>query len=1002
MDTDRNLLFGVLALQADLIDNDQFVEACTSWTARKDQPLADILVARGWMTRADQEDVERLLERKLKKHRGDVTASLMQATQPSARAALATLEHSVFQQSRQVSDQPDSLSEMSTIAYEPKQLGRYQLMQQHAVGGIGKVWLARDTDLGRDVALKEIRPDRAGNTQICLRFQGEARITGQLEHPGIVPVYELVRGTRDRGPFYTMRFIHGRTLSEACKQYHSRLTAGTAQRLEMHELLGALVSVCQAVAYAHSRSVIHRDLKGSNVVLGDFGEVVVLDWGLAKLVDRAEDTSATPPVTLPQEEHREETQVGQLLGTPAYMSPEQAEGRFDRIDRRSDVYGLGAILYEILTGRPPFTGAHSGEIVHQVIHDVPLAPRSLAVSTPPALQAACLKALAKKPNERYASASELAQELQRFLADEPVRAYKEPARTRFARWTRRHRVLTSCVAALLMAAVVALTAGTLLLGQANARTQEQRGLAQRNFHKARQAVDQYLTAVSENTLLRSPMPGMQPLRKELLELALAYYIDFLQQQGDDPALQADVAAAHLRVGRINSEIGAKTESLAAVRRARELYESLTRARPDDPALANELANCHTELGILQSQTGEPAEGLRSLEQAVALGSRLLNDHPDVLKYQYDLATAYRRLAYVQQQNGELKDAVKSLQQSITLLDDLARKDPKSVPYQIARAAAFNNLGLAHTFSGQTQAALEDGQRAIEIWEKLDRQNPGDLEVQDGLAATSLNLGWVFTLRDRPAQGLAAYERVLAIREKLSRENPMVVQYQSELARVLTQLGSVYQTLDQPAKARQSHSQALALREKLVADNPATPLQVDLAWSYTQSANQEIATGRVDEASRHYQQALGLASKLLATNAADNQVLYIVSASHGGKGRVHGKQGRPAEALKSLQEALATRAKIPSSHLSVLYDRACWLALCSSVVGQRKSSLTATELAEREKYGNQAMDALRQAINAGQFSLHDLRTDADLDALRARGDFEKLLREAEAKTSASVK
>jgi serine/threonine-protein kinase len=1002
MDTDRNLLFGVVALQADLIDNDQFVKACTLWTAQKTLPLADIFIDQGWMTSADRADVERLLERKLKKHDGDAKASLVQITELSVREALATLDHPVFQQSLIGLAQPSSTPAMSTVAHEPKRLGRYTLMQQHAVGGIGQVWLARDADLGREVALKEIRPDRLGNPQIWLRFQEEARITGQLEHPGIVPVYELVRGQRDQRPFYTMRFIHGRTLSAACKRYHSRRAAGEAQRIELHELLGAFVSVCQAIAYAHSRGVIHRDLKGPNVILGDFGEVVVLDWGLAKVVDRPEDTSATPPVTLSQEENREETQVGQLLGTPAYMSPEQAEGRFDLIDRRSDVYGLGAILYEILTGRPPFAGEPKGELLHQVIHDAPLPPRSLVASTPPALQAVCFKALSKKPVERYASAAELAQEVQRFLADEPVGAYKEPARARLARWGRRHRVLMTSAGALLIAAVVALTAGTLLLGKANARTQEQRDLAQQNFHKARHAVDQYLTAVSENTLLKSPVPGLQPLRKELLELALAYYVDFLQQQGDNPALQADLAAAYLRVGRINNEIGTKAEALTAVRRACDLYETLTHARPDDAALVHELTKCHDEIGVLQSQTGEPAEGLRSLEQAVALGSTLMHDHPKEVTYQFDLAITYRRLAHVQQLNGKLDQAAASLHQSIMLLDELARSSPKSLPYQIARAAAYSNLGLLRTFRGESQAALEDDRRAVEIWEKLDQEHPGDQEVQNGLAATVGNIGWLLSLRDRSSEALAAYERALAVREKMARDNPKVGQYQAELARILTSLGSLHQTLDQLAKARQYHSQAVAIREKLVADNPAANLQLDLSWSYTQFGNLEIATGRVDEASRLYRQSLDLATKLMATNPANNQLAYILAASQGGMGRVHRKQGRPAEALQSLQEALASLAKIPSSHLNVLYDRACWLALCSSVIGQGKPSPTPIERAEREKCSDQAMEALRQAVIAGQFSLHDLRNDTDLDALRSREDFKKLLREAEAKTKASAK
>jgi serine/threonine-protein kinase len=999
MDTDRNLLFGVLSLQADLIDNEQFVKACALWSAQKTLLLADILIDQGWLTPQDRADVDRLLERKLRKHDGDARASLVEMTVPSLRQTLEALESSVLQQSLAGLDESAGGTGQSTVAYEPKRLGRYTLMQQHARGGIGQVWLARDAALRRDVALKEIRPDRRGNPQIWLRFLEEARITGQLEHPSIVPVYELMPGDGVQRPFYTMRFIRGRTLSEACRQYHGRRAAGEAQPLELRELLGAFVSVCQAIAYAHSRGVIHRDLKGHNVVLGDFGEVVVLDWGLAKLLDQPEETSATPPVMLPQEKDRQETQVGEVLGTPAYMSPEQAAGRLDQVDRRSDVYGLGAILYEILTGRPPFTGDQRSAVLHQVIHDAPQTPRSLVAGTPPALQAVCLKALAKEPSERYASASELAQEVQRFLADEPVRAYREPARMRLARWARRHRVLVTSGAALLVAAVVALTAGTLLLGKANARTQEQRDLAQQNFHKARQAVDHYLTAVSENTLLKSPAPGLQPLRKQLLELALTYYLDFLQQQGDNPALQAELAAAYLRIGRINAEIGTQTDALAAVQRARDLYETLTRARTDDTALASELAKCYCEVGILQSQTGQPAEGLRSLEQAVTLGGTLIRNHPSVPAYRYDLATSYRRLARVQETNGKPDDAVASLQHSLEMLDELARVNPTSVPYQIARASAYNNLGLVRMFRGQTRAALEDDQHAVEIWEKLDQQQPGDPEVQNGLAATFGNIGWLFSIRDRPTEALAAYERALAVREKMARENPRVGPYQTELARLLSNLGSLYQTLDRPDQARQSHERAVDIRAKLFRDNPATDLQLDLAWSYTQFGYLEISTGRADEASRLYQQALGLATKLRATNSADPKVLYIISASHGGMGRVHSKQGRPAEALQSLQEGLAALDRITGTHLNVLYDRACWLALCSAVVGQGKTSLTAAEQAERQKYGDRAMDALRQAVRAGQFSAHDLRTDPDLNALRSRQDFRKLLGEVEAKAKA---
>jgi serine/threonine-protein kinase len=995
-DTDHNLLFGVLALQADLLDASRFAEACAAWAARKGTPLADLLVERGWLTPQDRADVERLLARKLSKHDGDARAGLAAAAGPAVLETLWALQDADVQHSLGALPGAAGPTLPETTAYHPQARGRYTLTQLHARGGIGQVWRARDADLGRDVALKEPRPDQAGSPALLARLLEEARITGQLEHPGIVPVYELARHPRDGRPFYTMRFVKGRTLAEAARDFHARRRAGQAEALELRELLGAFVAVCNAVAYAHSRGVLHRDLKGQNVVLGDFGEVVVLDWGLAKLIGEGGGTVLGEPVAV-EPGSREDTVQGQVLGTPGFMAPEQAAGDAGRVDRRTDVYGLGALLYQVLTGEPPFSGADTRDVLRKVVHEAPAAPRALWPGVSAALEAVCLKALAKGPEQRYATARQVADEVRHWLADEPVAAYPDPVVTRLGRWGRRHRPLVTAAAALLVALVAALAAGTVLLGEANARTEQarreaegQRDLARENFDKARQAVDDYFVQVSENKLLKSPLPGLQPLRKELLESALKYYRGFAEQHQDDPAVQAALAQAYHRVGRITEEVGTKAEALTALQRARDLYEMLTRARPDDAPLANELANCYSEIGILQSQTGQPADGLRSLEQAVALGGTLTRNHPDVATYRYDLATIYRRLAHVQKLHGKADDAVASLHHSLALLDDLARSDPRSVPYQVARAAAWNNLGLVHTFGGQTRAALEADRRALEIWERLDRENPGEPEVQNGLAATSGNLGWMLSLRDHPTEALAAYERALAVREKMARENPKVGQYQTEWARILTSLGSLYQTLDQPARARQSFEQAVAIRVKLLGDNPATDLQMDLAWTYTQFGNLVIATGQADEASRLYRQALDLATKLMATDSADPTLLYIVSATHGGLGRVYSKEGRPAEALQSLREALAALDRVSSTDLNVLYDRACWLALCSSVVGKGKASLTPAEQAERRKYGDQAMDALRQAVKAGQFSVHDLRTDPDLDALRQRPDFKELV------------
>ena len=372
----------------------------------------------------------------------------------------------------------------------PSRAGRYTLTRLHATGGIGRVWLAYDSDLGREVALKELRPERSQDRGFADRFLHEAQITGQLEHPGIVPVYELTRRPEDRQPFYTMRFIKGRTLTDAIRAYHDKRAAGRAEPLERVALLNAFVATCNAVAYAHSRGVIHRDLKGQNVVLGDFGEVVVLDWGFAKVLGRADDSAEAAPVVLAAEAGPGHTVQGQVIGTPAYMAPEQAEGRTDRIDRRTDVYGLGAILYELLTGRPPFAGAEVEEVLRQVREAEPARPRQVWAGVPRALEAVCLRALAKEPAERYASAGELAREVQRWLADEPVAAYPEPAAARLGRWARRHQTLSAGLAVLLVSAVI----GAVVVREERARNEVRVQAAEKVAETERKARAQVATA----------------------------------------------------------------------------------------------------------------------------------------------------------------------------------------------------------------------------------------------------------------------------------------------------------------------------------------------------------------------------------------------------------------------------------------------------------------------------------------------------------------------------
>ncbi|MFO0810515.1 MAG: protein kinase [Gemmataceae bacterium] len=355
----------------------------------------------------------------------------------------------------------DQLRVPQATTSETDSEARYVLRGLRAEGGVGQVWLAHDAELDREVALKVLRPDRAGDPSLEARFLNEARVTGRLQHPGIVPVYDLDPGS-DATPFYTMRLVPGRTLTEAIREFHAQRKS----RVAAVALLNALVGVGNAVAYAHARGVIHRDLKPDNVALGEYGEVIVLDWGFAKVVGRPD----LPPGTAAPTDSRR-TAAGTILGTPAYMAPEQLDGR---ADERTDVYGLGAILYEFLANRPPYADNDAAAVLAELRAGPPPRPTSFAKGAPRALEAICLKAMARDPADRYPSAVAFASDVQHLLADEPVEAYREPVPHKLRRWGRRHPALVAGAAALVMTATLAIGLGAELVRREQARSAEDR------------------------------------------------------------------------------------------------------------------------------------------------------------------------------------------------------------------------------------------------------------------------------------------------------------------------------------------------------------------------------------------------------------------------------------------------------------------------------------------------------------------------------------------------
>ncbi len=536
MDRDRNLLFGVFAVQLRKVTPSQIMEAAAAWAVDPAKDLADRLLAARAIQPRDKALIQRLVDEAIAEYGGDVHATLVafggdDQIAESFCGTISLTGSGGVQVTKPAPGAPVLLSDRAPGVQETP--GRYTRESEHARGGMGRVLLVHDEHLGRDIALKELLPipgqsDLTPQTPARLsagliaRFLQEARITGQLEHPAIVPVYEL--GTRNDGSlYYTMKLVRGGSMAESIRK-----AATLEDRLK---LLPHFVDLCQAIAYAHSRGVIHRDLKPGNVMVGEFGETVVIDWGLAKAKGKKdiheEELSRTfEMISKGHAADAVNTAYGYALGTPAYMPPEQAKGQLDQIDERSDVYSLGAILYELLTGRLPFKGDSLADTLKKVITEEPRPIREFTPDAPPELAAIAMRALRKDPKDRYESAKDLAQEVQRFQSGALVRAYKYTLTDRAARFIRRHRTLVGTVAA---AALLLVAFGAYSFWRINAE-RDQALVARDNESLARQEAErtieqlEYSNYVSAIRLAQADIDAHNPTmaRSRLMDCPVRY------------------------------------------------------------------------------------------------------------------------------------------------------------------------------------------------------------------------------------------------------------------------------------------------------------------------------------------------------------------------------------------------------------------------------------------------------------------------------------------------
>jgi serine/threonine protein kinase len=465
----RDLLLCLLAKQRGLLDDVRLEGAVVEWRATSGHSLSEVLEQRGDITNQQRAELESAVRNQGVETAVDPQSSRLRELPPGVRRLLLGEGMSDVALATDVGfeTRPASPHDKSKITATPATLTpgeRFDVVQVHAQGGLGVVFLARDHEIDRTVALKQIKSQWADDEDSRARFLLEARITGRLEHPGIVPIYALGADATGR-PYYAMRLIRGESLLEVLDRFHATDVAGKLnERMpELRKLLQRFVDVCNAVDYAHSKGVIHRDLKPSNIMVGKYGETLVVDWGLAKVIGSDEDVALTTRmVRQPESEGgATTTRVGTTIGTPAYMSPEQAAGRNDELGPPTDIYSLGATLYHLLTGELPHADDDDmGVLIARAEHGKVIPPNVPAPWLPRPLASICMKALAQAPEGRYVSARALSDDIERWLGDEPVRAHRESLSERVYRWTRNHRTLATSLFVGYLVATVAIIIGS--------------------------------------------------------------------------------------------------------------------------------------------------------------------------------------------------------------------------------------------------------------------------------------------------------------------------------------------------------------------------------------------------------------------------------------------------------------------------------------------------------------------------------------------------------------
>jgi tetratricopeptide (TPR) repeat protein len=870
----RGKLFAAFARRLEYVTDGQLEMACQAQRRDPSRDLADILVAQGAIDARNRALIEEAVESQLAPHAGDVGACFAAihdkgwipaalfadgSDAPTADGAPKGKEPLVVAWEE---GDADALTETVTLGSYTSGGSRYELLERKWWGGMGEVWIARDRELNREVLLKQVLPRLAEHPQSRGRFLREARTGAILEHPGIVPVYDI--GQHPGGQlFQVMRYFRPGSLHKKIAAYHLAHPDAIVE-LAFRTLLGHFATACRAIEFVHSRGILHLDIKPQNIVTGEFGETQIIDWGLAQITDAdmlekvheesgnlASGSARGDSVTPASREKSTGSDVlpRGLRGTPAYAAPEQWTGDPKVLGPRTDVYGLGATLFEILASKAPFTGP-SPTIREDV--EIGNLHREMKPWVPAGLRAICRKAMAVKPGDRYATAVALADDIDRFLADEPVAAWPDPWRVRLWRFVKRYRTAVAAAAVLLATTTVALAIGNVLVSQ-------QRDRATRNAAMTRDVIADFIETVADDKW--GSIPGTGTLRLDAVKSVVDKFPDLIAQQPDNPDLKYDAALIYRRCANLYRVLGRLDEAKPLYDQSREIMENLVETHPDVAHYG--LGWCHNlleEAEILVRESG-PEPALPTLNEALVAAERSVAQFPQpssgarrvLAQVQMDLADALVNA-------GRLDESVKLSGEAVKNFDGVTARD--AVDDEETRVLTRLLGALASVVATNARSEADRRDEAREMAEKADRQTA---ELSAKLAGDP-NIDYVRALAlDERARVLGLDAATAAEGEKLGEEAvamlralvaaaPYEANFRPALADILVDRGEKRLAAEQAAEAASLAKEALAAITPLDRPTGAAEAKRCLAQAHALRGQAAKAAGDAAAAKTHLQLA----------------------------------------------------------------------------------------------------------------------------------------------------